>query len=236
MLSTCRLALLAISISSFVAYVILHVDSTSSTTSEDAVRSRAAWLRLHPPRQASHDAELLRRRMLASLVELEPAALGEHVPAIAASLDHDDSHIRALAVNMLARLAPPAIATHDAAIAARLAHNDESVRLAVVKALARAPPAVLASHANALLARLSDDEPAVRWAAVDALSHLDANALAPITLIAVDALVGQQDVSIARAAVASWMPKLGAHEEVMRALSRLIPGAEEERQQGGRTA
>ena len=75
-----------------------------------AEHGRAGWLRLHPPRQASHDAELLRRRMLASLVELPPAQLADHVPAIAASLDHDDSHIRALAISMLGRLEAAAVA------------------------------------------------------------------------------------------------------------------------------
>lgn len=232
MLSSCRVVLVAIAATVVIAFVYLHLDSTPVAAGEDAVRKRAGWLRLHPPRQASHDAELLRRRKLASLVELPPAALREHVPAIAASLDHDDSHIRALAIGMLTRLEPSAVAEHATAIAERLTHADEQVRLAVVKTLGRAPPAALAAHADALVSRLSDEEPAVRWAVVDALSHLEPDALAPRTLRAVDALVSQHDVSIARAAVAQWMPKLSAHKDVTLALSRLSVGAQDEEQGG----
>ena len=129
-------------------------------------------------------------------------------------------------VDMLDRLEPPAIAAHAASIAERLAHpDDEQVRLAVVKVLGRAPPSILAAHASELVVRLSDDEPAVRWAVVDALSRLEADTLAPLTLSAVDALMAQRDVSIARAAVAQWAPKLSAqHQEVISALNRLSAG------------
>ena len=202
--------------------------STSTTTSEDDASpgrhafDRSGWLRLHPPRQASHDAELLRRRTLASLVELPPASLAEHVPAIIASLDHDDSHVRALATSMLSRLEAPALREHGEAISKRLSHpDDDQVRLAVVRAMGRAPAAVLAAHASGLVGRLADDEPAVRWAAVDALAQLEADALAPITLTAVDTLVAKHELSLARAAVAAWSPKLEHHPEVMRALAQV---------------
>jgi len=235
MLSALRVALLVVSTVVALSYAVLHATSTSSSTSEDDASpskhalDRTSWLRLHPPRQASHDAELLRRRMLASLVELDPSELAEHVPAIAASLDHEDHHVRALAVAMLGRLEAPAIETHRAEIAARLVHADETVRLAVVRALGRAPTSVLATYAPDLVTQLADEEPAVRWAVVDALSHLEADALAGITLNAVDALVQQNDISIARAAVASWTPKLeAAHPDVISALAR-VAGVDETR-------
>lgn len=228
MLSLFRFALVFIALTLIVAYTVMHNASTTGTMSEDAFgRLRSAgWLRLHPPRQASHDAELLRRRMLASLVELEPAQLGEHVQAIVASLNHEDSHIRALAISMLGRLEPSAVAANAAGIAAHLAHEDDQVRLAVVNVLGRAPPATIAAHAASdLVRRLADDEPAVRWAAVDTLSRLDGDALAPVVLTAVETLVAQHDVSIARAALSQWAPKLeqggGAHKDVLSQLQHL---------------
>ena len=48
-----------------------------------------AWLQQHPPRKTSHDAELLRRRVLADFTERPPEELSEHVPAILASLDRE---------------------------------------------------------------------------------------------------------------------------------------------------
>ena len=227
MLSAFRVVLLFMATMVLVLLHVLHVTSTSTSTSEDDAspnqHARGGWLRLHPPRQVSHDAELLRRRILASLVELPPAQLAEHVPAIAASLDHDDSHVRALAISMLSRLEAPALQEHGEVIASKLEHAvDEQVRLAVVRALGRASPPVLAAHADGLLRRLTDDEPAVRWAAVDALSGLEADALAPITLTAVDTLVSQHELSLARAAVAAWSPKLvGKHADVMSALAQI---------------
>ena len=125
MLKLFGLILFGLAAMSMLTFCALHMSSLSSDTSEDdASRARHAvdgWLRLHPPRQASHDAEMLRRRILESLVELEPAELAQHVPAIAASLDHDDTHVRGLARAMLSRLEPQAVAQHSVDIAARLA-------------------------------------------------------------------------------------------------------------------
>ena len=226
----CRLMLLGLVLLVVLSYSALliedHILSSPATAQNRKAKTdlKSSWLKLHNPKTAHHDAELLRRRMLAGLVELPPSQLAEHVPAIAASLDHEDQHIRALAISMLGRLEPPAIAEHSDVIAARLAHDDDDqVRLAAVRALERgAPPAILARHATALVKRLGDAEPAVRWAAVDALGLLDADALASVTLTAIDALLQQHDVSIAKAAVGSWTRKLsGTHPKVMASLAAL---------------
>ena len=126
-------------------------------------------------------------------------------------------------LEVLGRLEAPAIEAHGALIAAHLHHpDDDAVRLACVRALGRAPPSTLTSHAAALVERLADEEPAVRWAVVDALDRMEASALAAVTMRAVDTLLQQHDVSIAKAAVASWTPKLErSHPDVMSALARV---------------
>ena len=123
----CRLMLLGLVLLVVLSYSALliedHILSSPATAQNRKAKTdlKSSWLKLHNPKTAHHDAELLRRRMLAGLVELPPSQLAEHVPAIAASLDHEDQHIRALAISMLGRLEPPAIAEHSDAIAARLA-------------------------------------------------------------------------------------------------------------------
>ena len=148
--------------------------------------------------------------MLANLIELPPDQLAEHVPAIAASLDHEDEHVRNLAISMLGRLEKSGISDGASVIAERLGNDDVQVRLAVVRALGSASPAALAVHADALAAAITDEEPAVRWAIVDALGNLDAEPLGEIMLSVIDTLLRQHDASIARAAVSNWSPKLKA--------------------------
>lgn len=231
--TTLRFTSLLVTISIMVLGSIYYWHSTStnpSTLEDAAVRhdGLSAWLRLHPPRQASHDAEMLRRRALAALVELEPEELAEHVPAIVASLDHEDSHVRSLAVGMLQRLQPAAVRTHVEILGARLSSSDSDVRFEVLKAIAvsmqdgaAAGEIDAAALAPSLVARLADEEAHVRWAVLDTLALLPADALAAVTLRAVDILMQQRDLSIARAAVSLWAPKLEGHKSVLAALSRL---------------
>ena len=56
---------------------------------------------------------------------------------------------------------------------------------------------------------------------IDTLSHLEPDALANVTLSAVATLVGQNDLSIARAALAAWGDKLAHQPAVLSALVRL---------------
>ena len=224
MLSACRLALLILSVLVVGMYMAMHV--ASGTANEE---SRQTWLRMHPPRQAAHDAEMLRRRMLASLVELPPAQLGEHVPAITASLLHEDKHVRALALSMLNRLEGNAVSENSDEIAARLDDaDDDEVRIAAVNALGRCNnDSVLLAHAPALVERLADVEPAVRWAAMDVLGHLADDSLATVTLRAVDKLLDHNNISIAKAAVMSWAPKLQKHKGLQQTQRRPLPKQEE---------
>ena len=103
MLTTCRRLLFVLSALTALTLLLLHATSTASTTSDADTATHSAlhhWLQLHPPRQASHDAELLRRRRLGAMIEFLPSELAEHVPAIVASLGHTDGHIRRLAMGM----------------------------------------------------------------------------------------------------------------------------------------
>ena len=212
---------------SIVSYAVIHqISGHSMDDHNDNVEHGATeWLRMHPPRQAAHDAELLRRRLLAQLVELPGEELAEHVPAIMASLDHDDDHVRNLAVDMLSRLTNVSVGTHAARLAEFVSSDDGRVRQGVVRALGLLPPLKLQKYSEPLVDMLADTEPSVRWAAVDTLTLLPPDALAAVTLTAIDRLVQQQDLSIAKAAVSAWANKLeagtNAYGAVMDALSRL---------------
>jgi hypothetical protein len=75
----------------FLALGVLVVGLISShmhggSMHDSSIRS---WLQQHPPRKVSHDAELLRRRVLADFTERPPEELSEHVPSILASLDRE---------------------------------------------------------------------------------------------------------------------------------------------------
>lgn len=224
----CGRALAAVTVVTIVSYIVLHLEGSGREDVDPSLR-RAGWLNQHTPQQAHHDAELLRRRRLASLIEQPDSVLLEHVPAIVASLDHEDEHIRSLAISMLGRVsagqASTAVAAHAASIAERLESSDDHVRLAVVKALIHLEPRPLASFASPLVEALADPEPAIRWAVLEALAKLEPDELAKVTLSAIDKLVQQQDLSIAKAAVGAWATRLDpgtdAHGAVLNALSRL---------------
>lgn len=235
-LQLCGRSLVVIASIVAVTYVALHFDAGGESL--DPSTRRLGWLNKHTPQQAHHDAELLRRRMLANLIEQPDSALVEHATAIIASLDHEDDHIRNLAVSMLERISSTkggaAIVPHAANVAERLESSDGHVRLAVVRALTSLSPAPLASFAPALVEALADDEPSVRWAVLEALGKLEPDELAKVTLTAIDKLIQQQDLSIAKAAVSAWASRLDpsteAHGAVLNALSRL--GMAADAQQG----
>lgn len=198
----------------------LIVSSHGIQSTQDG--SLATWLRLHNPRKVSHDAELVRRRMLGQLAELEPAELATHVPAILASLDHSDYHVRRLAGGMLSRLEPAAVTAHAAAIATELQHPDAQVRLIATQTLGWASATALSPFADLLLDGLSDEDAGVRWAAVDAMAGLAPDVLANRTVAALDRLMARQELSLAKTAVSAWMPKLeGQAPDVLEAVGKL---------------
>mmetsp|Transcript_39507 Transcript_39507/g.65515 ORF Transcript_39507/g.65515 Transcript_39507/m.65515 type:complete len:236 (+) Transcript_39507:160-867(+) len=185
----------------------------------------SGWLLLHPPRQQQHDAELLRRRTLASLVELPAPRLAEHIPAIVASLNHADGHVRRLAIGMLQRVDGSSLAMHACALAERLRSPDVAVRTHVVKALERLvnenSSHPLTPCASDIMESLAHPEAAVRWATVDVLALFSSDVLAARTLEAINTLLQNGDVSIARVAVSIWAAKLKGRPEVLSALGEL---------------
>jgi HEAT repeat protein len=184
----------------------------------------STWMKIHRPREVSHDAELLRRRMLATFAEAPADEVSDHAAAIIASLDHSDRHVRRLAAGLLSRLEEGDVSKHAAALREMLDHSDESVRVAVLQALARAEPRALGALAADILKRLSDEDDGVRWAAVDALSSLEPAVLSNMTLAAIEKLMERQELSLAKTAVTSWTPKLEGlanGDEVIAALGRL---------------
>lgn len=213
MLHVCRALLVFVVLTVIVMTTLLHSTSTSTATHEVTTgrhEGLTAWLRLHPPRQASHDAEILRRRMLGSIVELSSAALAEHAPAIIASLDYPDGHVRRLAVGMLTRLEPVAIESHTAAIMQRMGMcGDAEVRAEILQALSRIENATLLQpHVAQLMPTLADADPAVRWASIDVIGMLDADVIAPHLLAAVDQLMQTNDLSLVRALISRCVPRL----------------------------
>ena len=199
----------------FLMRASLNIQATHDT-------SLTTWLRMHPPKKVSHDAELLRRRMLGQLAEAGPRELSAHVPAILASLDHSDDHVRRLASSMLSRLEPRAVMANIDGIAEKLASSDAQVRLHVTQALGYANSSNLAPFADQPVDCLTDADASVRWAAVDALSALHPQVLANRTIRALDKLMAQQELSLAKAAVSAWASKLERDApQVMEEIGRL---------------
>jgi len=213
------IGLLGLAFLSLIAIIFYITASHTITSTHDGLD---AWLKRHPPRKVSHDAELLRRQRLAQLIELPPAELAQHVTAILASLEHSDDHVRRLASAMLGRLEKEAVTLHSAAIAELLNHDDAAVRLHAVQALAVASEATLAGLGARIVECLADADPGVRWAAVDTLSGLPAKELAKLAIGAINRLVQAQDLSLAKSAVSSWWSKLETSgPEVTEAIGRL---------------
>ena len=183
------------------------------------------WLRQHPPKRATHDAELLRRQRLEQLIELPAAELADHASAVLASLSHSDYHVRRLAGGILSRLEAPAVTEHAAAIAELIEHSiDPSVRLHALQALGFADASTLAMYASRMVDCLTDGDPGVRWAAVDALNGLEAKELAKHAAGAIDTLMKRGDSSLAKSAVSAWAAKLESSDVppgVMQAIGEL---------------
>ena len=56
----------------------MHISLISPCISGSVHDGLSSWLRMHEPRKISHDADLLRRRILAEYTEQPPAALAAH--------------------------------------------------------------------------------------------------------------------------------------------------------------
>jgi hypothetical protein len=136
-------------------------------------------------------------------------------------LADSDYHVRRLAGGLLSRLEPSAVTEHAAQIAERLESDDETVRLHVVQALGLLAGSRLEPFADELFSSLEDDDDGVRWAAVDALSALPPVALANRTDLAIQKMLDRQEISLARSAVSTWLPKLEGGGTPQAALDKL---------------
>ena len=192
-------------------WVLVRTTHDSDSTGDDRLSSRSMWLKLHPPRQARHDAELLRRRILSLLVELGPAELQQHVPQIVASLEHGDQQVRQLALSMVRRLDPSALTNHATALADLLGSgvDDDDVRLYALQTLTSlGDMPTVAANGALIFDCLAAKEPAVRLATVSLLALLEPEDLAPYTLAAADAVVQRRDVTLAKGMISAWGWKL----------------------------
>ena len=193
------------------------------------------WMKLHPPRTHSHDAELLRRRMLASIMELGVDELVLHAPQLVASLRHGDRQVRHLALGMLGRLRPQVLADWAETLAASLGSKDDAVRRYILELLIQLGDVSTITACGPLIFEcLSSGEQEVRSAAVSALALLEPEDLSTYTQAAAERLVQQRDTSLAVAAVSSWGAKLESDactarageagcQGVLQALRKLAP-------------
>ncbi|EOD29353.1 hypothetical protein EMIHUDRAFT_203984 [Emiliania huxleyi CCMP1516] len=187
----------------------------SSSLMEARFDGRRTWLDAHPPRKASEDYEILRRRRLAALTELAPAEVERYLPAVVASLDRDDGEVRRLAVLVLERMAdePATLDAHGAELTALLGRSaDARVRLSVARTLSKLGAPLIAAAA-ALVSRLEDSDAEVRAAAVAALGALPAETLATHTHAAVELLSRAGDAEASAAAIDGWADKLSGRPE-----------------------
>ena len=211
----------------------------STHTSDDDDRpldQRSQWLRLHPPRQAQHDAELLRRRTLSAIEGLNETELSEHVPQLVASLAHHDGHVRALALRMLRKLPSSAMEDHAETLVmdTLTANADDAVRLYVLQTLVdySADDAVrlptIASGKGAIVECLLDESSSeeVRRAAADVLALLEPEDLATYTEDVLASVRGSP--RLAAALVSSWGFKLTTDACRARAGQKACLGALEE--------
>lgn len=131
-------ARVACMLAAFVVLALTMAVSFRTTHHEDGPPvTRSGWLRLHPPRQARHDNELLRRRMLMSIAELPPQDLTQHVPQLIACLGHNDRHVRELALGLLRKMPASALADRTTSLVQLLAqgNSDDAIRLYVLHSL-----------------------------------------------------------------------------------------------------
>lgn len=190
--------------------------TTHSPTTDDGADAdpRSAWLRLHPPRKARYDNELLRRRLLASMTELKPADLIVHVPQLLASLGHSDNQVRSLSLGMLSKLEPDALTDFTEKLAEVLSEDvastdDDKVREFILRTLvALADIGSLASNSAAVFDCISSKDPTVRLAAAKALALLEPEDLAPYSAEALAVVERLHDAPLAEALIAGWGVKL----------------------------
>ena len=182
---------------------------TEITTRIPRTAWHSTWLKLHPPRRTQHDAELLRRRMLMSIEELDAAALAPHAPQLLASLGHRDRQVRQQALRLLGKLEPQVIEDRSAALSALLASTADEVRLYVLETLVklgRAP--TIAANGALIFDGLSAASPEVRRASIAALALLEPEDLAQYSEAAAEVLLRQRNTTLVQAAATSWEPQL----------------------------
>ena len=109
---------------------------------------------------------------LATLAELDPAAIAEQADAVIARLEDSDQVVRYEALETLGKLEPATLAQHADAVIARLEDEDECVRKAALFTLGKLGPAALAQYAFAVVARLEDSYCKVRAMACHTLTML----------------------------------------------------------------
>ena len=190
----------------FVGIRTTHAEPADASA---AVLARTEWLRLHPPRKARHDAELLRRRKLSAIAELNTSALTQHVPQLLASLENDDAQVRQLALLMMNRLDPQLLADQTSALAALLTSTDDRVRAYVLKQIVRlADMPTIASSGADIFECLSSSLPELRSDAVSALGMLDPQDFAAFSQAAVDVLTRLRDMALNKHAVERWTVQL----------------------------
>ena len=208
----CSLLLAALALLAVMLAVLLHI--FHGREADGASSPRSVWLKLHPPQQTHHDAELLRRRMLATIETLNTTELVDHVPQLVACLGHHDLHVRELALRLLRRLQPTALVDHAetlVTVTLTLINHDDAATLWVLQTLlAVADMPTIASGRTAifqcLLAPSSSAE--VHQTAANLLALLEPEDLASYAEDAVEAVMQRKDVPLARAIVSSWAIKL----------------------------
>ena len=158
-----RGSLLAAALALLAVMLVVLVYTTHTASAHDEADPRTVWLKLHPPRQAHHDAELLRRRTLATIEALDDVELADHVPQLVACLGHHDAHVRELALRLLRRLPSSAMASHAetlVTVTLALISDDNAAKLFVLQALlavagesaGRLGPSTSVSHCGSSLA------------------------------------------------------------------------------------
>jgi hypothetical protein len=191
------------------ALVVLFRTTHDGPNEETGVASRA-WLKLNPPRKARHDAELLRRRMLGSLLDIETEdELATHAPQLVACLDNDDLQVRQLALQLLERLHPQVLAGLASELSEVLGGPDDEVQLYVLRTLRTlADVPAIASSGPDIIDSLTSQREAIRLAAVEALAVLEPEDIAPYTQAALEVVLKQHDARLAASIVANWSAKL----------------------------
>ena len=237
--ATCPFLLTCTGLLSATCAALLFYSTHEASSGIDVASPRVGWLRLHPPLQAHHDAEMLRRRILAGLLDLNTTELATHVAQLVACLAHHDGQVRSLALGMLGRLDVSAVAVHVERLCETLtlSSSDDAVKLYVLRLLRTVDDMpTTASNSGLVFECFSGaDSAEVRRAAADVLALLEPEDLAPYTEAAAQVIAERHDTQLASALVATWGWKLEteacrarageqACQEVLRGLRALADG------------